>query len=402
MKLLLILCIVGVFSSSLVPRTVIQIGDPPVGPCPDFEVEIVVSDAHRSDVFDTLMSEIQTEFMGVHFETLSLGPEELFKSNITVPALNALCNGSYHAFNYPLNVRWVRRWIRDSRQGRFTLVRRVNALERFQDDFEVSVHVLSAKRPRFAFLANRMPSVGFVWTKMLNTKFRNTIISTDIFGRVNMQYNHSFNDMLHTLLPPAIPLWMATSELGNEIMSGFAKHEVDIVFDGHLPVHWFEFIKQYPLTSFIQYRTNETDRPNDSVWYYKRSVEYMLPSVGPEVSEWFASVVKGTAEPHKRLSLAPSEPHATLFDATGSNLWDWVRNSEETFLYLYEDEPVVCNGELDYVLNVGRMDVRVNDHELLPGHAQQGMVLHFSNYGHRYNVIDCALMLSDVVSKLEL
>ena len=402
MKSLLILCIAGVFGSSLVPRSVIQIGDPPIGPCPDFEVEIVVSDAHRSTDFDTLMSEIQTEFMGVHFETLSLGPEELFKNNMTVPALNALCDGSYHAFNYPLNVRWVRRWIRDSRQGQFALVRRVSMVDRFQDDFDLSVHVMSAKRPRLDFLANRMPSVGFVWTEMLKTRFRNTIITTDINGRVNMQYNHSFNDLLHTLLPPVIPLWMATSELGNEIMSGFAKHEVDIVFDRHLPVHWLEFIKQYPLTAFIQYRTNETDRLSNSVWYYRRTVEYMFPSVGMDVIEWFASVVNGTAEPHKRRSLAPSEPHATLFDVTGSNLWDWVRNSEKTILYLYEDEPVVCNGELDVVSNVGRMDVRVNDHELLPDNAQQGMILHFSNYGHHYRVRDCASTLSDIVSKLEL
>ena len=399
------LCIVSVFSSSLVPRkydSVIQIGDPPVGPCPDFEVEIVVSDAHRSDVFATIMSEIQTEFVDVHFETLRLGPEELFQNNITVPALNALCDGSYRAFPYPMNVLWVRRWIRDSRQGQFALVREARVFDSFQDDFDVTVHVMSAKRPHLDFLANRMPSVGFVWTKMTKTRFRNTIMTTNVFGRLTMQHNHRVNDLLHTLLPPTIPWWLANSELGNEIMSGFAKHEVDIVFDGHLSPHWISLIKQYPLTAFIQYRTNETDRPNGSVWYYRRTVEYMLPSVGPEVSEWFASVTNGTMEPTRRPSLAPAVPHATLFDATGSNLWEWVRNREESMLYLYDDEPVVCNGDLDDVPNVGRMDVRVNDHELLPEHVQSGMILHFSNFGHRYVVRDCSSTLSDGVSKLEL
>ena len=396
---LLSLCVVGAFSSELVRHRspVIQIGDPmDLGPCPDYEIEIVLSASAvgRSEEFENIMSKAKSEFADVRFETLRVSPEELSENNLTVPALNARCDGQYHAYDYPMNLLWVRRWIRDTRKGHFALVRKVKLADRFQDDFDASVHVLSVKRPHLDFLANRMPSVGFVWSKMSGTRFRNTIVTTNIFGRVNMQHNHSFNDLLHTLLPPAIPLWLAKSDVGNEIMSGFSKHEVDIVFDGHLPLHWVSLIKQYPLTAFIHYRTNETKRPDKSVWYYQRSVEYMFPGIGPDVNEWFASVVNGTAEPHKRASAAPARPHATLFDATGSNLWDWVRNQSNAFLYLYVDEPLVCNGELESSPSVGRMDVSVNDHELLPESVVPGMILHFSNLGHSVIVRDCNSTIS--------
>lgn len=395
MIFVLFFCIVQamgyVYQGTVVQNSVVNVAAKKKNPCVDPMVEMVVSDIGDMEEFHSMMSEIQIDFQNIPFVTVDVRDKD---ENVQVPALNMRCNGHYHAFPYTMNAVWVHRWIRDSLDGHFKLVRKISVADSLRDKFDASVHVLSPKRPHLEFLAGRMPSVGFAWTSMKGTRFRNTVITSDVFGRVYMRHNHSVNDLLHTLLPPVIPYELAVSDIGNEIMSGFAKREVHVISDGVLPDIWASLVQQYPLTAFIQMSSEESGLPDETVWIYRRSLDFRFDGIGNEVREWLSSVANGTAIPVKRMSKEPETAHDTLFDATGSNMWDWVRSHENILLYLYTDTSDECRLESRTDVVTGRMDIGANDHELLPDHAKEGMVLHILDYGRNVIVKDCAQALT--------
>lgn len=359
-------------------------------PCPDFMIESIVSDKADMSDFDDMMTEIEDNFPHIYFDEINVEDSE--NVHQIVPAIRALCNGKFHRFNYVMTQEWVERWIRDARKGHFSLLRVIPASEEFHDDFEASVHIMSDNPPNVDSMARHMPSVGFAWTKSNGTRFRNTIFIQNVFGRYDMRHDHKYNDILHWLLPPVIPYELAIHPVGNQIMTGTADREVHIICDCQLPNFWNSFVVKHPATAFVQFNLNETNMPNNTVWYFHRSVQFKHSSVEQGVEDWFGQVARGVETPFFRLSTEPTTRHPTYYDVTGDNLWDWIREHRDTFLILRGDSPVEC--KLDHLQNVGALDLRSNDHELLPDDAVEGMILHIVDHGRNIIIKNCAQVSS--------
>ncbi len=354
--------------------------------CADFTVQSIVSGKLNLGDFDKIMSQIESEFPEVYFEEKTV--EEVSNPPKVLPGLRAFCGGQQYDFRYVLNEAWIRRWIIDSRRGYRDVVRRISAADEFHPDFKASIHVMSRIRPAIMDTLMQMPSVGMGWSRTDSKKFRNTVITSDIFGRIRMFHNRSLHNLLHVLLPPIIPYDMAVDSVGNEIMSALSDREVHIVSDRPLPDFWNGLVAEYPLTAFIQMDPYDTDLPNGTIWYFRRSLEFMYPSLDTGARVWLNSVANNMAEPLKRRSLAPSIPSDTHFDATGQNLMEWINDHEIVFLSLYDDTMRPC--DMANVQHRGRMHIGVNDHEILPEDAIPGMVLHILGYGEHVIIKNCA------------
>jgi hypothetical protein len=119
----------------------------------------------------------------------------------------------------------------------------------------------------------------------------------------------------------------------------------------------------------------------------------------------------GNIEPDFRASCAPTAAHEKHFDVTGENAWEWIRSSEEAFLYLYKN---ITTKECETAFsispedtNIGRMDLSCNDHESLPESARSGYALKYVN-GRLQKMSTCAnatffkFNVTEEVSKEEL
>ncbi len=359
-------------------------------PCPDFMVESIVSDKADMSGFDDMMRDIEDIFPHIYFDEINV--EDSDNAHQIVPAIRILCKDKFHKFNYVMTKEWVERWIRDAKKGHFSLLRVIPGHEAFHDDFEASVHIMSKKPPNIEPMARHMPSIGFAWTRTNGSRFRNTILVQDVFGRYDMRHDYRYNHILHLLLPPIIPYEVAVHPVGNEIMTGTAEREVHIVCDCQLPKFWNSFVLEYPATAFVQFNVNETNMPNNTVWYFHRSVQFKHQSVEEGVEDWFGRVAKGVETPFFRLSTEPTPLPLGYYDVTGNNLWDWIHEHRDIFLVLRGDSPVRCN--LEKLQNVGSMDIRTNDHELLPDDAVEGMILHILDHGRNIIIKNCAQVTS--------
>ncbi len=354
--------------------------------CADFTVQSIVSDKLDLGDFDKIMSRMELEFPEVYFEERTV--EEVSNPPKILPGLRAICGNVQYNFRYVLNDAWIRRWIIDSQRGYREIIRRISAADPFHTDFKASIHVMSRKPPTIMDTLMQMPSVGVGWSRTTSKKFRNTVVTSDIFGRIRMFHNRSLHNLLHTLLPPIIPYNMAVDSVGNEIMSALSDREIHVVSDRPLPDFWDGLAAEYPLTAFVQMDPYDTDLPNGTVWYFRRSLEFMYPSLDTGARVWLNKVAENMAEPLNRRSLSPSMPSDTHFDATGVNLLEWINEREIVFLSLYDDTSRPC--AMPNVQHRGRMHIGVNDHEILPEDAVAGMVLHILGYGEHIIIKDCA------------
>lgn len=357
---------------------------------PPLKIQTYLSSiAPASKQWQAIMTRAEDEFPDVDFETLWVTPEDFEGKTVGLPFSKAISNGRAHMYRYGDDYRFVRRWIADARTGRFSLFWNVSMLDpEWMKTRPMFVHILSSEKPRSA-VSHLLPEVTFAWSQINRLHFKNTVIVRDIDGRIRQKNNFSEYQLLHELLPPIIPNWMLDTDAGLSIFQTFTDRVINIVHDGYLEPWWNELAFNYSRTAFVLLRSNETSlRPVPSVWFERRSVQFMIPSVGPEARGWLDGIPRYTTQPTYRASRAPETPHAYLTDVTGDTFAEWLRNHTEAVLHLYDEtveydlEPVFEDLRAANV-SVGRMDMSKNDHEYLPSKANIGMCLHFVNTSMR-------------------
>lgn len=300
--------------------------------------------------------------------------------------------------NYPLEYKYAYRWLRDAPHGHFSLYENVSVIDSWLWENPLVVQILSGEKPRVSSV-RRLPEVTFAWSFMNHTVNDNTFIVRGLDGVIRQKNNLRSYELLHYLLPPIIPEWMLHTNEGNAIYKEFAKREISIVCDDDLNPQWLSLIEQFPQTAFVQQRSNETNVTIvPSVWFRRRSVEFMIPSVGHDVEPWLKGIRNHTTEPWHRPSAAPSVAHSTLVDVTGDTFWSWIRDNDAVVLYLYNgvsDCDIERFYEPLYDMNImlGQLDLATNDHESFPLRAKAGDVLEYKNG---------ILTKSNICSKFEL
>lgn len=306
-----------------------------------------------------------------------------------------------HLYHYKKSKRYFRRWMHDITDGYDDLVRRIDGIDFFTNKDLIPEHdcVLQfvgkhAAVPSVLQKIARKVLSCYVYYVYADGKGSGIVPDNVTYTRgllVNddMRFDDTLRNLLHRLAPPVIPYWATETNVMKDLMSAFASREVHVVYDDELPAGWTTFANMFPFTAFVHFRSNETDRLSPSVWVYNRTVDFMYPSIGADVQSWYYDVLDGIAEPYHRLSQAPSEPHESLFDATGDTIWDWVRENDEVFLYLYGNESSCDAFEpVPEGAVAGRMDLTVNDHESFPEWVTKDMVLRYKS-GRVSNVTRC-------------
>ena len=341
--------------------------------------------ADHSDEWLSVISDVESEFPNVTFQTTWVTPDEIHGVQ-SLPKSLTIYNNTQQRFKYSMTRPHFRRWVKDALCGHFSLFETITLFDNYMSKhFPYFVHILSDEKPQGFSLPHRMPEVGFFWSfQNVSSRF-NTILTRGQTQRIHQYSNFSTRNLLHTLLPPIIPRWLLNTEFGDSTYQVLAKREVLIVSDDPLPNGWLNMIHEYPQTGFVHLRTNETDIvPVPSVWFRRRSVDFMIPSIGPEVREWLQGIRLNKTKPYYRKSKAPDEAHSSIPDVTGDGLWNWLDTHNETILYFYgsqDDANMVQHQELLAELNItlARMNLTSNDHEYLNEKTLPGSYVFFQN-----------------------
>jgi hypothetical protein len=347
----------------------------------------VSSYANNSEAFLELFEPMKDEFDSFKFKTVWVEPKDLeVYGTVRVPSATVTYDNRKYSFSYPFARKYVRRWLCDARYGRFSLYENVTLTDSFLSEaHNMWVHILSAEKPDNSYLSHKLPEVAFAWSRVNNTNNKNTVLIRDIFGNIHQRTNFSSYNLLHVLLPPIIPQWILDTDEGISLYNVLAKREVTIVTDDTLHHGWHSLAMHYPNTAFVQTRTNETNVTHvPSVWFQRRSVVYMFPSLNASVQDWLSGIRVNKTQPYRRPSRAPVVAHPTIVDVTGDTFWSWSGLSTERILYLYGMvDNCYLSHQSEYVsglgILLGRMNISSNDHEQLPIEAESGSVLVFKN-----------------------
>ena len=386
----------------------------------DVTVRTFVSSRHCGEACDqwaATLNTMRSNFPEFTFEVEDVDPE-IMKSNTVVPS--SVCShrtsSFHHEFSKEMTPKNVRRWLLDCKRGFKTDVRTISMSDpTLSDDFPEFVHVLSPTYPSWGSVpVHRLPTVGFAWSNSSGGKFNNTIVTRNILGVVDMRFNvDKYWELLHFVLPVIIPYWMVETDTGNDVLYYLSKHQVYIFSDESLPPEWETFATGYPNTAFVQFRSKDAHKywgtaSFPSVATFEYGNEYVLPSIGPDVQGWLSSVWSMREEPLSRLSNLPTAPHAFLPDLSGATLWPWVREYNETFLYVFGHNESSCLGHFEEMstnnpeMKFGRLNVTENSHETLwTLRNRENVVVQYVN-GTVRSVVNCDDFELAVVSKLEL
>lgn len=341
--------------------------------------------AEHSDEWLSIISDVETEFPNVTFRTSWVTPDEIHGVKALPITLTMYKNNKQH-FEYSMTRPHFRRWVKDALCGHFSLFETTTLFDNYMSKhFPYFVHILSDKKPKSFSLPGLMPEVGFFWSfQNVSSRF-NTVLTRGHRQIIHQYSNFSTRNLLHSLLPPIIPRWLLNTEFGDSAYQALAKREVLIVSDDPLPNGWLNMIHEYPQTGFVHLRTNETDiGPVPSVWFRRRTVDFMIPSVGPEVRDWLKGIRLNKTEPYYRKSKAPDEAHSSIPDVTGDGLWNWLGAHNESLLYFYglqDNTNMVQHQELLAEMNItlARMNLTSNDHEYLDEKISPGNYIFFQN-----------------------
>tara|TARA_B110000008_G_scaffold115509_1_gene118259 strand:+ start:15377 stop:16624 length:1248 start_codon:yes stop_codon:yes gene_type:complete len=382
-------CVLTVFGSpDMVVRILSDDGGAPRLLPPPLEVHTYLSSfAPGSEPWLKIMDQLESEVPNLVFRSHWVSPDEVEDGKVVAFPYTKIIDGeSEHMYAYPLEYRFMRRWLTDAQNHRYSLFENVSALDAsVPESHPVYVHILSSEKPENR-LHRLMPEVGFFWTFMNRTKYFNTVILRGLDGRVQQRNNFSEFELFHSLLPPIIPYWMLEDPTANVIYNTLSVRDIDIVYDGPLEPWWNSLALRYPHTAFVHYRSNETNvAQTTSVWFRRRSVIFMIESVGKEVEEWLVGIRLQKTKPWKRPSQFPETPHARIADLTGDSYRHWISENENAIVYLHNGtftfdldahfEPLV-----DANYSVAQMNVLLNDHESLPLEAVSGMCLQYVSH----------------------
>jgi hypothetical protein len=353
-------------------------------PPPVVRTHVVDIAGDDCDKWLAVMERLEEDFPDVEFETINENIGDLPEGvTFSFPYSTISVGGRAPImYRYKKEYRYAHRWLLDAPKGHFSLQENVSLADPWPFTHAMVVHVMSEGNLR-SFSAPRLPEVAFVWSYMNRTNYSNTVIIKGLDGTIYQETNFNEYRLLHYLLPPVIPEWMLQSREGLAVFNEFAKREVTIVCDDVLEGGWHSLIRDFPETAFVQQRSNETNVTIvPSVWFKRRSVEFMIQSVGPDVEPWLRGIRNHTTKPWLRPSAAPLVAHPTMVDVTGDMFWDWIRENDQVVLYLYDGvsdfdieryyEPLQRLG-----IPFGRMDLATNDHENLPLNAEAGLCLHY-------------------------
>jgi hypothetical protein len=321
-----------------------------------------------------MIDEVAVNFPTLEFETVEFDFESAMQ-NTALPYTTAL--GSVYAL--PQRSDYLSRWLTDVSYNRTTvLVRNVSLASPWQVGFNSWVHILSSDYPTMEQDARRLLPTGFAWTFMNNTSFFNTVMYRRLDGSMSMRHNVSdMNSVFRDLLPPIVPYTMAESSAGRALLRYFSTVvyliSPDIPKDLPTNVAWIQ------LTGTERHvQLHNMSVP--SAWYWKRNVEYMLPTVERgALLTWIGGILDGTVEATYRPSLVKEG------DLSGDELWSWVRARKDALVFQYNSDEKLVNCRAALVgtpHDVSQLDDRTNDHESFPEWSRSGMVHYYHNGAH--------------------
>jgi len=337
-----------------------------------------------SDWLD-IVDNVKPEFPEMQFETQWLTPGDLPEGKtVGLPYTEYIRDDREYVFNEPMEERFLRRWLIDAKFGFKSSYVNVSVFDkRVSEAFPLYVHILSSLKPE-SHLPQTFPEIGFVWSKINQTRYFNTVLVRDIFGRLHQKNNFTEQELFHTLLPPIIPNWLLDNPVAMRIYQKMSIRDIHIVYDGNLDPWWGELARKHRETAFIHLRTNETNSTSPSVWFKRRRVVFMVDSLEKDVVEsWLLGIIMHTTEPWFRPSNEPEEPHERIVDITGDSFWEWRSKNSNAILSLHNgtnsfDLDYYYDGLTEAGYSVGQMDMNKNDHEGLPPTARNGMCLEYS------------------------
>ena len=332
-----------------------------------------------------VMSQCKDDFPNLVFQSHWVTPDEVQDGKVFAFPYTKIKDGEReHVFNLPLEYRYIKRWLTDVQHGRYGLFENVSALDTsISESYPVYVHILSDQKPPNRY-ARVLPEVGFFWTFMNQTKYFNTVILRGVDGKIHQRNNFSEFELFHTLLPPIIPSWMLDTPAGNAIYNRMSVRDIEIVYDGDLEPWWSSLALEFPQTAFVHYRSNETNLKSPSVWFRRRSVVFMIDSVGLKAKHWLRGIKTQETRPWNRPSKTPDILHDKVVDVTGDTYWSWISNHPTSVLLLYNDTyrfdiDQYTDALTDANYTVGQMNMDFNDHENLPIDAMSGTCLEYKS-----------------------
>lgn len=327
------------------------------------------------------INDVKNSFPTLTFETLEFDYENATK-NVVLPYTVS----SDHFYPFPTHKEYLIRWLSDIVQGRNTkLVRKVALSDDWTSGFQSWIHILSATDPNVEDDARRLLATGFAWSSVPTGQYSNSVTFQNMDGEIRMSYNVSdMTSIYRQIFPPIIPFEMS-ERFSNAIGSYFAssiylvapsvsisKHELNVAC---IHVHGDE-----P-------EVIERNMSSPSSWLWQRNVEFMLPSVdSTKVLKWYDSIQNGSAEAFYRPSMEKEG------DISSNELWAWVRARKEAILYGYDSAETLesCKSSFQNVsIDVGRTDVRTNDHESFPNWSRGGM-FHYYKEGKHIRTQSCS------------
>lgn len=306
---------------------------------------------------------------------------------LEVPTCVWVEGSEVHLFNGARNLPGIEKWLKNALEGQYHPVfttSNIHDMGIWDNKQAASITVLSEKEPYFGPLLSEIPSLGYSWGVVNDTE-KPVIFIRSITNNVSMAFDYRWDSIFKKILPPIIPIWIATTPIGLEAIKFLSVRDVEIHHDGPLEKWWDDVSIDFPYTAFLQYRANETDLQQlPKVIVRSRSVVYEYDSVGRDADVWFRSIWKGDIVPTFRKSAEPEECHAQFVDITGNTLWPWVKK-HDILLYTYgqhgsECEPIfqsVYGKNESFVL--ARMNFDENDHELFPNIAKPHFIYLFKN-----------------------
>ena len=342
-------------------------------------IETYVSElAPGSDIWLDMVQNVSVDFPDISFSTKSATPEDIGRG-MMLPASIGTFNGVRHTFDYKMNEIFFRRWLRDGTCGHFSLFETTSMLDSFMNrNYPVFVHILSEEKPKIT-LVKKLPSVGVFWSHSNISTARNMLIVRDVLGHVHQLRDFSVRWLLHILLPPVIPIKMFDDAVVSEIYGVLAKNEIMITSDAPLGVWWKNVSDGNTNTGLVLYKCNETSLPCSSVTLYRGSILYRHNTTDESVIPWLKGIGNNETQPTFRLSTVPEQKHPEIDDVTGDSMWDWLSQSNRSFLYLYgsEDDDTIWPHIGNIFGQMGRMDINKNAHEVLPVNAAAGLCFVF-------------------------
>jgi len=323
------------------------------------------------DAWTSIIEKVSTEFPALEFETEEFDVGSA-ANNVELPYTMALGQ----MYKFPKREDYLLRWLLDVSHGRSTVfVRNVSLVDDWHVGYTSWVHILSDVRPQMDMYARSLLQTGFAWTRMSGTVFSNTVTYRRVDGTVSMRHNVSDMRMVvRDLLPHVVPFSLAKKTGVQDILDYFdtVVYLVSPEIPTQLPmgIAWVHF-------SGNESHVKESNMSVPSAWYWRRDIEFTIGSVDVgALTSWMSDIEEGVAVAHSRPSVAKDG------ELSGDDVWDWVASRKDALIVAYASSNALdsCIRALaGTAFDIGKIDIRFNDHETFPTLSKHGAVHHYHN-----------------------